>query len=66
MLQIHEAVAVICHAYPEGKNWVCDKFYYGLEFMPVELLEREQVGASFDTLYMLAKKMEACQSTHTH
>ena len=27
----------------------------------VELPEREQAGASFDMLYTLAKKMEACQ-----
>ena len=35
MLQIHEAVAVICHAYPDwvtdqGKNLVQDRFYHGL------------------------------------
>ena len=49
-------------------------FYYGLvpslrdalEFMMAELLEREQAGTNFNILYMLAKKMEACQSTHTH
>ena len=32
----------------------------------VELPEREQAGASFDMLYTLAKKIEACQPTHTH
>ena len=32
----------------------------------VELPEREQAGASFDTLYTLAKKMESCQSSHSH
>ena len=31
-----------------------------------ELPEREQAGASFDTLYTLAKKMEACQPMRTH
>ena len=31
-----------------------------------ELLEREQVGANFDMLYTLAKKMEAHQPTHAH
>ena len=32
----------------------------------VELPEREQAGARFDTLYTLAKKMEVHQPTHTH
>ena len=31
-----------------------------------ELLEREQVNMNFDTLYMLAKKMEACQPSQSH
>ena len=31
-----------------------------------ELPEREQAGASFDTLYTLAKKMKVCQPMHTH
>ena len=31
-----------------------------------ELPEREQASASFDMLYTLAKKMEACQPVHTH
>ena len=34
--------------------------------MMVELPEREQVNTSFDTLYMLAKKMEAWQPSHPH
>ena len=66
-------------AYPDrvadqGKNWVQDRFYYGLapslrdalEFTMVELPEREQAGASFDKLYTLAKKMEACQPNCKH
>ena len=60
MLQIHEAVAVICHAYPDwvmdqGKNLAWDQFYHGLApslqdalgFTMVELPEREQASASF-------------------
>ena len=60
MLRIHEAVAVICHAYPDwvtdqGKNLVQDRFYHGLApslqdalgFMMAELPEREQAGTSF-------------------
>ena len=79
MLRIHEAMAVICHAYPyrvadQGKNLAWDRFYYGLApslrdaltFMMAELPEREQAGVSFDTLYMLAKKMEVHQPTCTH
>ena len=58
----------------QGNNWAQDRFYHGLEpslrdaleFAMAELPEREQVGASFDTLYMLAKKMEARQPSHTH
>ena len=70
------AVVVIHHAYPDqvadqGKNWAWDRFYHGLapslwdtlEFMMAELLEREQAGANFNTLYTLAKKMEAHQHT---
>ena len=37
-----------------------------LEFAMAELPEREQAGASFDTLYMLARKMEAHQPNCTH
>ena len=70
---------MICHTYldqvaVQGKNWAQDRFYHGLvpslrdalEFAIVELPEREQAGDSFDTLYTLAKKMEACQPTHMH
>ena len=58
----------------QGRNWAKDRFYYGLapnfrdtlEFVMAELPEREQAGTSFDTMYMLAKKMEAHQPTHAH
>ena len=79
MLQIHKVVAIIHHTYPDqitdqGKNLAWDRFYHGLvpslqdalEFVMVELPEREQAGASFDTLYTLAKKMEVRQPMHTH
>ena len=79
MLQIHEAITVIHHAYPDqvtdqGKNLAQDQLYHGLvsslwdalEFLMVELLEREQAGASFDMFYTLAKKMKLGQPTHMH
>ena len=79
MLQIHEAMAVICHAYPDwisdqGRNLMQDRFYHGLSpslrdplgFVMAELPEREQVNTSFDTLYTLAKKMEAHQPSQSH
>ena len=37
-----------------------------LEFTTAELPEREQAGASFDTLYTLAKKIKAHQPNHMH
>ena len=51
-----------------------DRFYYSLapslqdtlEFVMAELPERERAGASFDTLYTLAKKIEVHQPMHTH
>ena len=74
MLRIHEAVVIFRHAYPDqdmdqGKNLAQDQFYHGLShslcvalrFAMVELPEREQANTSFDTLYMLTKKMEAWQ-----
>ena len=74
MLCIHEAVAVICHAYPErlpdrGCDLKKDCFYHGLHpylhnalsFAMAELPEREQACPTFDTLYTLAKKLEAGQ-----
>ena len=75
MLRIHEAFAVICHAYldqisDQGKNLMRDRFYHSLSpslrFAMAELPEREQVNMSFDTLYMLTKKMEACQPSLSH
>ena len=72
-------MAVICHDYPnqvtdQGKNLAQDRFYHGLSpslqealgFVMVKLPKREQVNTSFDTLYMLAKKMEARQPLHPH
>ena len=72
MLRVHEAVAIVRRAYPdqvpnEGEGLRCDRFYYGLllslrdvlSFTMADLPEREQADMSFDTLYHLAKKMEA-------
>ena len=79
MLYIHEAVAVICHAYPEhlpDRGWDLkkDRFYHrlcpylhdALSFAMAELPEREQACPTFNTLYMLAKKLEVGQLVHTH
>ena len=79
MLQIHKAMVVICRTYPDQvtdqvKNLVWDRFYHGLMpslqdalgFAMAQLPEREQAGASFDTLYTLAKKMEVWQPSHLH
>ena len=78
MLCIHEAVAVIRRAYPErlsdqGRD-LKDCFYHGLcsylhdalSFAMAELLEREQAHPTFDTLYTLAKKLEAGQLSRMH
>ena len=78
MLHIHEAVAVICLAYPEhlpdrGRDLKKDRFYHGLcpylhdalSFAMAELPEREQARPTFDTLYMLAKNLEARQLART-
>ena len=77
MLCIHEAVTVICRAYPDhlmdrGQDLKKDCFYHGLcpylhdtlSFAMVELPEREQACPTFDTLYTLAKKLEAGQLVH--
>ena len=74
MLHIHEAVAVIRRAYPDhladrGQDLKKDLFYHGLHpylhdalsFAMVELPGREQARPTFDTLYTLAKKLEAGQ-----
>ena len=78
MLHIHEAVAVICQAYPDqipnqGKNLKKNHFYHGLQaglgdalsFMMADLPEGEQVSMTFDTMYTLAKKLETEQPSHT-
>ena len=78
MLHIHDAVMVIHHAYPEclpdqGRDLKKDHFYHGLcpylhdalSFVMAELPEREQAHPMFDTLYTLAKKLEAGQPACT-
>ena len=75
---IHDAIMVICHTYPEclpdrGRDLKKDRFYHGLRpylhdtltFAMAELPEREQACPTFDTLYTLAKKLEAGQLAHT-
>ena len=57
----------------QGKNLTRDRFYHGLlpslhstlSFAMADLPEREQKNTSFDTLYMLAKKLEARQSSNS-
>ena len=74
MLHIHDAVTVICHTYlkclPDcGRDLKKDRFYHGLcpylhdalSFVMAELPKRERVHPTFDTLYTLAKKLEAGQ-----
>ena len=74
MLRIHNAVMVIRCTYPEclpahGRDLKKDCFYHGLRpylhdalnFAMAELPEREQACPMFDTLYTLAKKLEAGQ-----
>ena len=74
MLCIHDAIMVIHCTYPEhlpdrGIDLKKDRFYHGLcpylhdalSFAIVELPEREQAHPTFDTLYTLAKKLEAGQ-----
>ena len=78
MLRIHKVVAVICRAYPEhlpDRGWDLkkDPFYHGLcpylhdalSFAMAELPERKQACPTFDTLYTLAKKLEAGQPACT-
>ena len=77
MLCIHDAVAVIHHVYLErlpdqGRDLKKDCFYYGLcpylhdalSFAMVEMPKMEQAHPTFDTLYTLAKKLEAGQPAH--
>ena len=72
MLCIHDAIAVIHHAYLErlpdqGRDLKKDRFYHGLHpylhdtlsFAMAELPKREQAYPIFDTLYTLTKKLEA-------
>ena len=78
MLRIHNVVTVIRHTYLEclpddGRDLKKDHFYHGLgpylhdalSFAMAELPEREQAHPTFDTLYTLAKKLEA-GSQHRH
>ena len=77
MLRIHEAVAVICRAYPDclpdqGQD-LKDCFYHGLHpylhdalsYAMAELPKREQARPTFDTLYTLTKKLEVGQLART-
>ena len=77
MLRIHEAVVVICQAYPDrlldrGRDLKKDRFYHrlcpylhdALSFAMAELPEREQARPTFDTLCMLTKKLEVGQPAH--
>ena len=74
MLCIYDTIMVIHRAYPErlpdwGRDLKKDHFYHGLcpylhdalSFAMAELPEREQALPMFDTLYTLAKKLEAGQ-----
>ena len=78
MLRIHKVVVMICRAYPDclpdrGLDLKNDHFYHGLRsylhdalsFAMAELPEKEQACPTFDTLYTLAKKLEAGQLVHT-
>ena len=71
MLRIHKAVAILCQAHPEcmsdqGENLRQDRFYHGLlpHFCNALVPKREQADTSFNTLYTLARKMEAKQPSH--
>ena len=77
MLRIHNVVVVKHQVYPDrlpdrGQDLKKDCFYHGLHpylhdalsFAMAELPEREQACPTFDTLYMLAKKLEAGQPAH--
>ena len=78
MLCIHEAVVVICPAYPDclpdrGQDLKKDHFYHGLHpylhdslsFAMAELPKREQACPTFDTLNTFAKKLEVGQLVRT-
>ena len=79
MLHIHDVVMVIHHAYLEhlpdhGRDLKKDHFYHGLcpylhdalSFAMAELPERDQAHPTFDTLYTLAKELEAGQWVWAH
>ena len=79
MLHIHDAVTVICRAYPEhlpdqGRDLKKDRFYHrlhpylhdALSFAMAELPEREQAHSTFNTLYTLTKKLKVGQPTCMH
>ena len=79
MLRIHDPVVVICCMYPEhlpdcGRGLNKDHLYHGLHpylhdalsFAMAKLPEREQAHPMFDTLYTLAKKLEAGQPVWAH
>ena len=79
MLHIHDVVMVIHHMYLEclpghGRDLRKHHFYHGLcpylhdasSFVMAELPEREQACPTFDTLYTLAKKLEAGQLMWAH
>ena len=79
MLHIHNAVTVIHHVYLEclpdrDRDLKKDHFYHGLHpylhdalsFAMAELAKRKQACPMFDTLYTLAKKLEAGQQVQAH
>ena len=79
MLCIHKAVAVIRRAYPDhlpdrGQDLKKDHFYHALRpylhdalsFTMAELPEKEQAHPTVDTLYTLAKMLEAGQLVRMH
>ena len=79
MVEAVVAVVVIHQAYPDrlpyrGWDLKKDRFYHGLcpylhdalSFAMAELPKREQAHPTFDTLYMLTKKLEVGQPVHTH
>ena len=76
---IHEAVAMIRYTYPEWipdqgmnltRDWFCQgllpSLHDSLSFAMADLPEHEQANTSFDTLYTLAKKLEARQPPCSH
>ena len=77
MLCIHDAVTVICHAYPErlpdrGRDLKKDRLYHGLcpylhgvlSFAMAELPEREQAHPTFDTVHSHQKVRSGAASTY--